>query len=261
MPAACLRRFSLRHSFVAERVRVHRKLLRKRTDGFTVAGMDTARALLLVLPLQLGCNALTGVNELEPVDCVDCAADAGRDSSSPRDSGIDTGAALDTAARDTGTPTNPVDSASPDMGCTGDFACDDGNACTTDTCTVSTGECTHTVIDMDGDGESPTNLGACGTDCNDNNPSVFSKQTMFFTTAYLTSTGAKSFDYNCDGVDEKQYPALTVCDGSGGGCVETVSGWASSVPACGALAKRAKCLPIFGCARGTAETATAQPCR
>jgi hypothetical protein len=117
------------------------------------------------------------------------------------------------------------------------------------------------VIDNDKDGESPSSLGSCGTDCDDNNPNVFSKQTAFFTTGYTTSSGLKSFDYNCDGVDEKQYPALTVCSDVGGSCVESVSGWASTIPACGQLAKRAKCIPLFGCARGTAETATAQPCR
>ena len=221
--------------------------------------MEVRSAMLLLVCAPLGCNALTGVNELEPVDCIDCveAEDSGRDSSSPRD----TGSAVDTGVRDTGAIGNPLDTASPDTGCTKDLSCDDGNPCTTDTCTVLTGECTHTVVDNDGDGESPTALGPCGTDCNDNNPSVFSKQTAFFTTPYATAIGAKSFDYNCDGVDEKQYPALTVCNESGGTCIETVSGWSSTVPACGQLAKRAICIKALSCARGTASDPTAQPCR
>jgi hypothetical protein len=207
---------------------------------------------------QLGCNALTGVNELQPLDCIDCVEDAGRDSSAPRDSssGIDTGP-RDTGSRDTFV--GELDTAPPvDTGCTSDNACDDGNACTADTCDVATGACTNTAIDADGDGESPTSLGSCGTDCEDGNPNVFSKQMAFFTTAYVSSLGVPSFDYNCDGNPEKQYPAVTVCDGS---CVETVSGWATTVPACGQLAKRAICVKVFGCVRGTAEDSTRQPCR
>jgi hypothetical protein len=215
------------------------------------------RSAILFLFAPLGCNALTGVDELETVDCVECTGDSGRDSSSPRDTGspIDTGT-RDTSAIDTSIDTEPP----PDTGCTSDLSCDDGNACTTDVCTLSTGECTHTVVDNDMDGESPSALGACGTDCDDNNPSVFSKQTAFFTAPYTTS-GTPSFDYNCDGVAEKQYPALTVCNETGGTCMETTSGWATTIPACGQLAKRAICIKVFSCARGTATDATAQPCR
>lgn len=214
--------------------------------------MDARLTLSVLVIAALGCNGLTGVNDLEPVDCVDCVDAAAVDSSPSRDSA----AAVDTG-RDT---TTNVDTAPLDTGCTSDLGCDDGNACTADACDVMTGACTHQPIDADGDGESPSALGPCGTDCNDNNPSVSTKQTAFFTTAYTTPGGLRSFDYNCDGVEEKQYPRLTVCDTSSGSCVET-SGWASTVPACGQLAKRAICIKAFGCARGTAENATAQPCR
>jgi len=44
--------------------------------------------------------------------------------------------------------------------------CNDGNACTTDSCDPSVG-CKNTLIDADGDGHAPDTLGTCGDDCDD----------------------------------------------------------------------------------------------
>ncbi len=52
---------------------------------------------------------------------------------------------------------------------TGPLDCDDGDACTDDTCDPVDG-CQNTLIDGDMDGYASTDLGACGTDCNDADP-------------------------------------------------------------------------------------------
>jgi hypothetical protein len=46
------------------------------------------------------------------------------------------------------------------------LSCDDGNACTSDACNPTLG-CSHTLVDGDRDGHSPTSAGACGDDCDD----------------------------------------------------------------------------------------------
>jgi hypothetical protein len=83
----------------------------------------------------------------------------------------------------------------------------------------------------DGDSDSYT---TCNGDCNDNDPLVNPDQNQFQTTA---SNG--SFDYNCDGTVEKQYPDLADCQVSGGTCVG--DGWDSQVPDCGDSGSFASC--------------------
>ncbi|MCC7538535.1 MAG: hypothetical protein IT379_20090, partial [Deltaproteobacteria bacterium] len=51
--------------------------------------------------------------------------------------------------------------------------CADANACTADACSPAMpGGCTHVPVDADGDGASPTSLGACGTDCDDTSAAI-----------------------------------------------------------------------------------------
>lgn len=80
--------------------------------------------------------------------------------------------------------------------------------------------------DDDGDGEGSRAAGR-GTDCNDTNKDVFSKQTKFFETPY--DAGAASFDYNCDGVEERGFTTKVACTMFA--CSE---GWAETIPSCGA---------------------------
>ncbi len=56
------------------------------------------------------------------------------------------------------------------------MVCDDQNACTGNACDSSLGVCVHTLIDNDGDGEASSQLGACGTDCNDADKTIGQKQ-------------------------------------------------------------------------------------
>jgi cysteine-rich repeat protein len=83
--------------------------------------------------------------------------------------------------------------------------CDDGNPCTQDVCDELLG-CFARLIDADGDGHAPSHLGQCGTDCDDEDPEVF--------------TGAAELcdgkDNNCDGkVDEVAPIWYPDCDGDG----------------------------------------------
>ena len=72
-----------------------------------------------------------------------------------------------------GNPCNGVESCGSAFFCVAGTPpnCNDNNACTTDTCDPVL-VCQHEIIDADGDGQSPSALGACGTDCNDQNPAV-----------------------------------------------------------------------------------------
>jgi len=86
---------------------------------------------------------------------------------------------------DDGDPCNGVESCGEDFACTSTepLDCDDENPCTADSCDAVLG-CRSELIDGDGDGQAPTSLGVCGTDCNDDDPAVHD--------------GAADF---CDGVD------------------------------------------------------------
>jgi hypothetical protein len=76
-------------------------------------------------------------------------------------------------------------------------------------------------LDTDDDGDGFTeNQG----DCNDNNLYVFPTQTNYFT---LPIYGSTSFDYNCSGSIEYQYPNLSKST------LYLTSGWVDIVPACG----------------------------
>jgi hypothetical protein len=191
--------------------------------------MRRALAIAWVLPALLGCNALTGVNDLESVDCVDCV-DASTDTSRPDTSGRDT-ATGETAPLDVSVDTRPF--------CRTETDCDDDNACTSNVCEPLTGDCRNDKIDGDGDGESPT-AGACGLDCDDSNKDVFSTQTMFFATPYASSAGSlPSFDYNCDGRNEQESTMIVRCQNVDSECTLINPGWVSAAPACGATGKHA----------------------
>lgn len=78
-----------------------------------------------------------------------------------------------------------------------------------------------------------------GNTCYPNNLLVFPGQTAFFT----IQRGDGSFDYNCDGVEEKQYTQLvTLTPVSDTQCVVTGSGWYSQIPNCGT----AGCFAVAG---------------
>lgn len=69
-------------------------------------------------------------------------------------------------------------------------------------------------------------------DCADGVAAANPGQTAFFATAYSTSTGP-SFDYDCNGVEQRQDLALGGCAIAGSGCTATVGWKALEAPACG----------------------------
>ena len=69
--------------------------------------------------------------------------------------------------------------------------CADTNACTTDQCDRTTG-CSHSLIDVDGDGFAPLTIAGCGTDCNDGQPAV---------KPGAVELSGDGVDQNCDGTE------------------------------------------------------------
>lgn len=107
-------------------------------------------------------------------------------------------------------------------------------------------------------------MGACGSDCHDGNKSVFAKQETFFSTPYTTRAGGSSFDYDCDGVETKQYTKRYSCLPAGTGCTLDAGFEGDIVPACGAAVKMVTgCVQTGGvCAPTVYSYATAvQGCR
>ena len=86
------------------------------------------------------------------------------------------------------------------------LVCDDGDACTAESC-VAPGGCMSTLIDGDGDGQASTDLGDCGTDCDDDDDTVFE--------GAVDACDGK--DNDCDGsMDEDGEVTWWVdCDGDG----------------------------------------------
>ncbi|MBL8720297.1 MAG: hypothetical protein JNL79_30205 [Myxococcales bacterium] len=214
-------------------------------------------SLLVLAAAPSACNVMTGAADLEKVDCLDCVDDGGLDAGDGGDASRDATADArlpdapsdeTDAPSDTGSDAGSTDAGPGDVGdakpdgdagstkaCKIDSECDDLSACTADKCnkpgSALFGTCTNTRTDGDGDGESPTSLGKCGTDCHDGNKDVFSKQTAFFATAYLSTVGLASFDYDCSGAVELEKPSKYACTVAGTSCTIT-PGW-QTVPACG----------------------------
>ncbi|MEQ9072982.1 MAG: putative metal-binding motif-containing protein [Sandaracinaceae bacterium] len=84
--------------------------------------------------------------------------------------------------------------------------CNDDDPCTDDLCDDLMGGCFNPLIDMDGDGHAPSELGACGDDCDDTREDIF--------------TGAPELcdglDNDCDAAIDEDAPSWYVdCDEDG----------------------------------------------
>jgi hypothetical protein len=82
----------------------------------------------------------------------------------------------------------------------------------------------------------PAGYVATGSDCADTDPAAHPGQVAFFN---VPTKGTKTFDYNCDGLEEKQHPSPANCILSGMTCVG--DGWVGTVPACGTNGTWGKC--------------------
>jgi len=111
------------------------------------------------------------------------------------------------------------------------LVCADASACTADTCDAKAG-CKSVLVDADGDGFAPQSLGACGLDCNDGDPNAKPGQKAFFGTPHVLGA-TKSFDWNCDGVVEKEPIAVGYCYYDDAGFCVFKEGFSNTPPACG----------------------------
>jgi hypothetical protein len=92
------------------------------------------------------------------------------------------------------------------------------------------------VCDQDGDGYLAATSPCNGTDCCDRDSNAHPNETGFFTTA----DGCGSFDYNCDGVPEPEYPVNITCGGTGlTGC--TGGSGFTGQPQCGEMGPYGTC--------------------
>lgn len=84
--------------------------------------------------------------------------------------------------------------------------CDDGDACTAESCVAPDG-CMSTLIDGDGDGQASDTLGECGTDCDDDDATVFE--------GAVDACDGK--DNDCDGATDEDGAVrwYVDCDGDG----------------------------------------------
>jgi len=128
--------------------------------------------------------------------------------------------------------------------CNGDEACDvathtctagtpldcaDASDCTTDACDPVAG-CSHTLIDVDGDGHAPTSLGACGTDCNDTSSAVYPGAPEY----------CETIDNDCDGdVDEGATMATCYPDGDADAYPRSTGATMACVCPAGTIPRRA----------------------
>lgn len=111
------------------------------------------------------------------------------------------------------------------------LVCADASACTADTCDPKSG-CKSTFVDADGDGYAPATLGSCGLDCNDGEPNAKPGQKSFFGTPHVTGA-TKSFDWNCDGVVEREISTMGWCYYDDAGFCVFKEGFANPLPSCG----------------------------
>lgn len=117
-------------------------------------------------------------------------------------------------------------------------ACEDNDACTENQCDPLTG-CIYPLIDADQDGHAADSLGACGDDCNDNDPLVYTGAAEICDSVdnNCNGTATEAFPFWYSDCDEDTFPpagALSVqqCDAPTNvpSTCGTSGGWTSQVP-------------------------------
>jgi len=102
------------------------------------------------------------------------------------------------------------------------LSCDDGSACTDDTCEPESG-CLNALIDEDGDGYAATTLGACGLDCDDTKADIHPD---------AADPCGDTVDSDCDGKTDDAAPDWYAdCDGDGFAPASAQKQSSCSVPA------------------------------
>jgi len=114
--------------------------------------------------------------------------------------------------------------------------------CATGTC-GNDGKCTYVLAvgaDSDGDGFASKALGACGDDCDDDDPTV-NPDAGF----HEAARDGGSYDWNCDGFAQTHWGTLWMgCKVSQGKCVG--SGWATKIRGCGERGTYVNCFVSNG---------------
>jgi hypothetical protein len=120
-------------------------------------------------------------------------------------------------------------------------------------------------IDSDGDGYGAigTDRTACSAsttlaDCDDSAREVRPGQGQFFATAIAGAPPGAAFDYNCDGREEAEFPALADCT-SQQAC--TGGGFQTAVPACGEQGTWVQCVLQKTICTPVVQGAKVQACR
>jgi hypothetical protein len=174
------------------------------------------------------------------------------------------------------------DSCDPSSGCVftpHTRSCDDGDPCTTGDVCDGAGGCSGTGLpvwyrDADDDGYGDPGDHVCAStapsgyvgnddDCCDSDHRVNPAHTTFLYFSYTCGSGSPSFDWNCDGVEERQHTVMGSCTTATDGSCVTTQGWISSIPGCGVLGTW-----LGGCISGSgtscspgATTSRTQMCR
>ncbi|MEM9193577.1 MAG: hypothetical protein AAGF12_30665 [Myxococcota bacterium] len=204
----------------------------------------------LVLVLLGGCGRVAFDPQTEDASLVDAPVmdrtltttpDTSLPDTRPRDAVVDR--ALDSST-DVVVPTSDAEidgtADAVSVECVGNDDCDDGLACTGDTCIMD--RCIFIAMRLDGDNDGSN----CGTDCNDFVADAFPGQSVFFEVGYNDADGIVSFDYNCDGVAEPSTtdiaPDCTTLMPPDCGPAE---GWSGAVPPCGQAANYETCIRVL----------------
>jgi len=151
--------------------------------------------------------------------------------------------------------------------CSGTYVCSPAGACrlkdtqpcsTNDNCASSI--CGRFYKDVDGDGYGDMAMTATfctaapsasppwvtrGDDCCDKDAKVFPGQTEY--QLYASAACDDTFDYDCNGIDDKEYPFTASCATAGDGTCDPTShdGWSGGIPVCGKNGNLSHCGPSF----------------
>jgi hypothetical protein len=165
-------------------------------------------------------------------------------------------------------------------GASADYLCDASNSdCTNSVCDFNAGGCVSSphpdgTACSESCGLLCTNSGVClngscdldkdndgfheSVDCYDNNADAYPGQTQYFTVPTQPLFG--TYDFNCDGINEPEYPDVSYCiDSIYVGCYPTVR-WEGSVPSCGQAGEFAVSCD-FTCTTVSTTTTQTQACR
>ena len=172
--------------------------------------------------------------------------------------------------------------------CSGTYTCSPLGACRlkdTQPCTMNE-DCASSICgrfyrDTDGDGYGDTTMSATfctaapsatpnwavrGDDCCDKDANVHPGQTAY--QASESTACGTTFDYDCNGSEDRQYPFTYSCTTASDGSCDPIShdGWSGGVPACGKTGNLSHCGPSFCgplecCVVTSTDTGAMQRCR